>query len=107
MNFGKTESDGRASQSGAIGGEPLPQRRSDIIYRTIEGETVILNRNEGRLHQLNPTASFIWNCCDGTSKIDEIVDRLANAYEIDFVTGRKDVEEVLSKLRSLNLLQVY
>jgi hypothetical protein len=87
--------------------KPRPKRRSDLTYRTIEGETVILDREEGRLHQLNPTGSFIWNCCDGTSKIDEIVDRLANAYEIDSITGRQDVEEVLSKLRSLNLLRKY
>jgi hypothetical protein len=105
MNFGKTESDGNPSQSNGIAGEPRPQRRPDVTYRTIDGETVILNRQEGRLHQLNPTASFIWNCCDGTLKIDEIADRLANAYEIDSITGRKDVEEILSKLRSLNLLQ--
>ncbi len=84
MNFGKTESDGRASQSGAIGGEPLPQRRSDIIYRTIEGETVILNRNEGRLHQLNPTASFIWNCCDGTSHDEKRHDKKSGLYNPDY-----------------------
>jgi hypothetical protein len=81
-----------------------PQHRSNLPYRNIEGEIIILNREEGVLHQLNPTASFIWNCCDGTVDVPEIVDRLTNAYEIDSATCRKDVDEVLNKLQTLNLL---
>jgi hypothetical protein len=93
-----TSTDGKPSQ-------PHPKRRSDLSYRTIEGETLILNRKEGHLHQLNPTASFIWDCCDGNSNIADITDRLAGAYEVDSSTARKDVEEVLSNLRSSNLLE--
>ncbi len=91
-------------------GNPLandlhPKRRSDLNYRTIDGETVILDRKEGNLHQLNPTASFIWDCCDGNSNVAAIIDRLADAYEVDSSTARKDVEETLSRLRSSNLLE--
>ena len=97
--------DGRPSENDAPVGEPVPKRRSDLNYRTIDGETLILNREEGRLHQLNPTASFIWDCCDGNSDIAEIIDRLAAAYEVDSSTARKDVEEILSNLRSSKLLE--
>ena len=97
----KEWTDGRPSENDTGVGEWVPKRRSDLNYRTIDGETVILNREEGQLHQLNPTASFIWDCCDGNSNIAEIVDRLAGAYEVDPSTARKDVEEVLSKLRKL------
>ena len=85
--------------------ERRPKRRQDLNYRTIDGETLILNREHGRLHQLNPTASFIWDCCDGNSKLAEIVERLAGAYEVDSNTARKDVEEILSNLRRSNLLE--
>jgi len=97
--------DNKPSQNDTLAGEPRPKRRSDLNYRTIEGETVILNRKEGRLHQLNPTASFIWDCCDGGSNIADIIDRLAGAYEVDFSTARKDVEEILLNLRSSHLLE--
>jgi Coenzyme PQQ synthesis protein D (PqqD) len=97
--------DGRPSQNDTWVGKPHPKRRSDLSYRTIEGETLILNRKEGHLHQLNPTASFIWDCCDGNSNIADITDRLAGAYEVNSSTARKDVEEVLSNLRSSNLLE--
>ena len=97
--------DGRPSENDTRVGEPVPKRRSDLNYKTIDEETLILNREEGRLYQLNPTASFIWDCCDGNSNIADITDRLAGAYEVDSSTARNDVEEVLSNLRSSNLLE--
>ena len=95
----------RASENDARVGSVYPKRRSNLNWRTIDGETLILNREEGRLHQLNPTASFIWDCCDGNSNIEEIVNRLAGAYEVDDRTACKDVEEVLFNLRSSKLLE--
>ena len=86
--------------------EGRPQRRLDIVFRIIDGETVILNREIGVLHRLNSTASFIWECCDGNSGVDDIVARLAKAYDVDFVTCCKDVNEVVLKLESLNLLTI-
>ena len=97
--------DQKPAQNQSLVDEPRPKRREDLNYRTIDGETLILNRQEGRLHQLNPTASFIWDCCDGNSNLADIVGRLAGAYEVDPNTARKDVEEVISNLRSSNLLE--
>ena len=88
----------------ATAGQALPQRRPDLVYRIIEGETVILDRDGGVLHKLNPTASFIWDCCDGTLSTDDIIDRLVKAFEIDRETCRKDVIQALNQFRSLNLL---
>jgi hypothetical protein len=96
---------GNDSQNNAPAAEPYPKRRSDLNYRTIDGEAVILNRKDGRLHQLNPTASFIWDCCDGNSNIAAIIDRLADAYEVDYATASKDVEQAISQLQRANLLE--
>ena len=85
-------------------GETRPRRRTDIISRNIEGETVILHREAGVLHKLNPTAGYIWTYCDGTQSIDEIVDRLVAEYDIDSATCRKDVSDVVSQFRRLDLL---
>jgi hypothetical protein len=97
-DIGSSENDTRL-------GDLYPKRRSNLNWRTIDGETLILNRAEGRLHQLNPTASFIWDCCDGYLNISEIVDRLAGVYEVDARTACKDVEKVLFNLRSSKLLE--
>lgn len=85
-------------------GEAPPKRRSDLVYRTVEGKTIILNPSKSVLHQLNETASFIWGCCDGTQSSDGIAGRLAAEYDVDSGTSRKDVDRVLSNLKKLNLL---
>jgi hypothetical protein len=81
-----------------------PQRRLDLLCRIVEGETVILNRAGGVLHRLNPTAALIWECCDGTSAVHDIVARITNSYDVDFMTCRNDVNETILRLQSLNLL---
>jgi hypothetical protein len=106
QTIAKTElSNDSRSPNDAMATEPQPRRRSDLNYRTIEGQTVILNREGGRLHQLNETASLIWNCCDGVTKTSVIVDCLVDAYEVDAITARKAVDDVLSQLRSAKLLE--
>jgi hypothetical protein len=69
------------------------------------GETVILNREEGGRHQLNRTASFIWDCCERHGD-NFITNRLMDAYEIDSVTARRDVEKVLSQLQRSNSFEL-
>ena len=86
--------------------ERRPQHRSDLLCRIIEGETVILDREAGVLHRLNPTASFIWERCDGAIYVDDIVALVASAYDVDFMTCRKHVSETVLTLESLNLLTI-
>ena len=95
-------SNGRSRNSAK---QALPKRRPDLIFKTIEGETVILNREKGVIHQLNQTATIIWDSCDGKHAIDDMVDRLAMVLEIDSTKCRKDVVRALADLRNLDLLE--
>ncbi len=82
-----------------------PKRRSDVNVRVVDGETVVLDRQAGLIHQLHQTASFVWDQCDGESTIPEIADQLAEVYEIDSETAARDVVSVVGQLHSLNLLE--
>jgi hypothetical protein len=82
----------------------LPKRRSDLVSRTIEGQTLVLNPEKGAVHQLNQTASIVWGCCDGAHAVTEIVQQLASVYPIKSSTCRKDVNKILRDFYSLSLL---
>lgn len=82
-----------------------PKRRSDVKIRGVEGEAVVLDRQGGQIHQLNPTASFIWNLCDGRSTLAEIENQMAEAFDVDRKTAAKDLAGILWQLRQLNLLE--
>ena len=82
-----------------------PKRRSNVTYRDVDGETVILDRQATRIHKLNPTASFIWRCCDGTLTIEEILDSFVSAYDVDVAIAQQDLNQVLAELRNVSLLE--
>jgi hypothetical protein len=78
--------------------------RSDLITRTIEGEVVILDRTAGQVHQLNPTASCIWESCDGTRTAAEIAVRLAERFDDTPGNLLSDVIGILKQLEQRGLL---
>ncbi|NOY67527.1 MAG: PqqD family protein, partial [Gammaproteobacteria bacterium] len=40
-------------------------KRSDLSVRIVDNEAVIVDKDSGDVHQLNPTANYIWDCFDG------------------------------------------
>ena len=83
----------------------LPKRRSDLSTRSTEGEKLILDRQGGVIHQLNATASMIWELCDGRTAVEEIVGRIVEAFDIDGRVVGADVQRTLMEFGSLNLLE--
>ncbi|MDV3239276.1 MAG: PqqD family protein [Gammaproteobacteria bacterium] len=83
----------------------VPVPRADLLIREIEGETVVLNRADGHIHTLNPTASFIWRQLDGEKSVQDIAQLLADAFAVDHATARADVVGIIDRLRELQLLK--
>jgi len=81
-----------------------PKRRSDVSARVVVDETVVLDLGAAQIHQLNTTASFIWNRCDGRCTVGEIADQLAESFDIDRETARQAVQETLRRFDELGLL---
>jgi hypothetical protein len=51
----------------------VPARRDAIHTVDVDGEAVLLDETNGRLHLLNPTGALVWACFDGESSLGEIV----------------------------------
>jgi Coenzyme PQQ synthesis protein D (PqqD) len=91
---------------GALMVEDQPKRRSDISVRPVGGELVVLDRTVNRIHQLNPTATFIWDQCDGQRTVQEIAEQLAGSFEVELDTAREAVTGLIHRLRDLALLEL-
>ena len=82
-----------------------PKRRVDVNVRMVDGEVVVLDRQSDLIHQLNHTASYIWDRCDGQSTVAEIANQLAAAFHVDVHTAVQDVATTIRQLHSLGLLE--
>lgn len=83
----------------------FPKRRSDLSTRSTEGEKLILDREGGVIHQLNSTASMIWELCDGRTSVEEMVSRIVEAFDVDKTVVDADVKKTLIEFGTLNLLE--
>jgi hypothetical protein len=83
----------------------VPRRRSDVRARYIQGEVVVLDRRADLVHQLNQTAGFIWERCDGRTTPQDIADQLVEAFAVDAGTAAASVTAALQQLEQLGLLE--
>jgi hypothetical protein len=78
--------------------------RKGVQSRLVEGELVVLDREHDLIHQLNKTATFIWQYCDGQRSAADIANAVCENFEVDEPTAIKEVIETLERLRDLDLV---
>lgn len=85
-------------------GGMIPRQRADLVARQVDGEALILDRAAGKVHQLNTTAAYIWERCDGTSSLQELAAEFASDFGVDAEAARQDVLKTVRALEGLGLL---
>jgi len=83
-----------------------PLRNSDILLQEIGDEVFLYNPNNDALHVLNTTARSVWNQCDGTHTLEEIINYLCNTYQLpEEANVYKDVMEIIQTFSELGVLR--
>ena len=85
-------------------GKP-PKQRPNFSLRVVEGEAVVLDRVQGLVHQMNKTATFIWQRCDGSHSSKDIADQLVAAFELSPAEAEKNVTAAIAEIQKLHLLE--
>jgi hypothetical protein len=65
---------------------------------------VILDKQTGRIHQLNSTASFVWNMLGDGMTLASIASEMVREFEVEFEVAQADVEHVLADFVRLELV---
>ena len=90
---------------------------SDCYFKRIEDNVVwtkldqtamiILTRgDEEKVFNLNKTAAYLWERCDGTKTLEELIQGLCDHYNVDESTARKDANEFIVKMKDSQLLAI-
>ena len=83
-----------------------PRRRTDVNSQMVEGETVVLDRQHEFIHQLNLTATYIWERCDGNASLEDIAAQLAATFTVPYEIALTDVVRVIRDFHHLQLLEI-
>ena len=84
----------------------MRRRRKDLVVRAVGADMLVLDLQSQRIHQLNPTASFIWKNCDVASSPAEIAALLAFEFDVAQDVAIQDVQRALEMLQALKLIVV-
>ena len=81
-----------------------PAVRPDLRTQTVDGEAILLDRANERVHQLDGVGAFILGCCDGTRTQDDIVAKVVDSYEVAPETAAADASDLLARMKTLGIL---
>jgi hypothetical protein len=64
-----------------LGPDFVPRRAPSTHTVEIDGEAIVLDEEQNRLHLLNASATVVWTCCDGSGTLAEIAHDLADTVD--------------------------
>ena len=70
----------------------------DVLWKFIDGETVIVKPDSDKYSYLNSTGTIIWKMIDEGSPVGKIVDYFVHYYDHPAENLQADIEEIIEKL---------
>lgn len=81
-----------------------PSLSPGIKLQDVDGQVILLDKENQRVHQLDHIGTRILNCCDGTRTVEDIVTRLTPKFDVSRTILAADIATLLKKMRELGLL---
>ena len=81
-----------------------PVRSMRILAQEAGGSTVLLSLDDGTYFSLNEVGGVIWELCDGTHTLREIVEVICDRYDASADQVAADVVGIVADLMSERLL---
>jgi hypothetical protein len=81
-----------------------PRRREQIIVQKGSKDVLLFNLDDGSYYALNEVGNRVWELCDGTHGVAQLVGMLAKEYNAPADIIETDILELLEDLRSKNLI---
>ncbi len=91
--------------SDAIDASYVARRRSSVAAVELDGEAVVYDEVSGAMHLLDPIATIVWKCFDGTTSLAQLSGELAAAFDADQAVILADVVRLARQLGGQGLLE--
>ena len=83
-----------------------PLRKKSVLRRDMGEETVLYDEQTGAVHALNPTASLVWDLCDGKHSVGAMEESLRDRFNVGGGEAvAEDIRKVIERFQSEGLLE--
>jgi hypothetical protein len=79
-------------------------RRDRVMVQQVEGQAVLLDIASGEYFSLNEVGGRVWELCDGTRTVAEVVDAICTEYDVPPTTAMSDAGALLESLAGAGLV---
>lgn len=86
--------------------DAIPRRKTAIMDRVLDGETVLFNVSTNKLHSLNITASFIWQHCTGANTVNRLGELLGQSFSVTVEQAQADLQALLAGMYREGLIEL-
>lgn len=80
--------------------EPAPS----VVSRVVGSDLVLVDLDAEQFHSLNPVGALIWGGLSDGGSVRSVLSSVTSEFEIDEVTARADLVELVESLLALGLL---
>lgn len=87
-----------------IDGRFVATHADHVAAVELDGEAVLYHEELRTVCVLNPTATVVWNCLDGSSDLDSLCVDLAAAFSVEMEAIRQDVLGIVREFGRQGLL---
>ena len=84
--------------------DSTPRRADGIIVRRERDDLAVLTRPTGPAYEVNDTALALWELCDGSTRVEEMVDAASELFAAPRQSLERDVLLALDELASDGLI---
>lgn len=80
------------------------KKNPKMPWQSIGGETIVIDPNQHFSHEMDNTATFIWNRLDGNFSLEQIIDELCNEYSVARELATEDIVDFITQLEEKGLV---
>jgi Coenzyme PQQ synthesis protein D (PqqD) len=84
--------------------DSCPKRGDQVIAQKAANDLLLFNMEDGNYYSLNEVGSRVWELCDGTHNVSQVVAAIAGEYDASDQVLEKDVLELLEDFRKGKLI---
>ena len=82
----------------------IPEKSPDLIWRSLDDGTVIINPEQGDVRVLNDVGATVWELADGERSISQIAQEINREYEVTVEDANADLLSYLEVMIAQGLM---